>query len=247
MVWRSWQYCKVCGLRECAWHLHEGTLQQPATLVLLREGVEGGPNACSVECRKSDLPRRWHSHEPRPGDHYPGSQRSHWQVILTPGAARRGVRQFPAHQAQPHANARSGLRSWVRINTGFARQRARLDTLPPKLPPKAPQRTRKPCAAKGWPKAGTTAGHPFTPATPELLPGKPNPRELDAPDCLALHHDGKSEEGIIGSPAISRRPRTTNCGAATAPLACTRCLNCTATATPPRRSITSRSWALAMR
>ena len=122
MVWRSWQYCKVCGLRECAWHLHEGTLQQPATLVLLREGVEGGPNACSVECRKSDLPRRWHSHEPRPGDHYPGSQRSHWQVNLTPGAARRGVRQIPAHQAQPHVNARSGFRSWVRINTGFARQ-----------------------------------------------------------------------------------------------------------------------------
>ena len=27
-------------------------LQRPATLVLLREGVEGGPNACSVECRK---------------------------------------------------------------------------------------------------------------------------------------------------------------------------------------------------
>ena len=126
-------------------------------------------------------------------------------------------------------------------------KRARLDTLPPKLPPKAPQRTSKPCAAKCWPKAGTTAGHPFTPATPELLPGKPNPRELDAPDCLALHHDGKSEEGITGSPATSRRTRTTNRGAATAPLACTGRLNCTMTATPPRRSITSRSWALAMR
>ena len=50
MVWRSWQYCKACGLRECAWHLHEGTLQQPATLVLLREGVEGGPNACEDLC-----------------------------------------------------------------------------------------------------------------------------------------------------------------------------------------------------
>ena len=33
-------------------------LQRPATLVLLREGVEGGPNACSVECRKNDLPGR---------------------------------------------------------------------------------------------------------------------------------------------------------------------------------------------
>ena len=91
-------------------------------------------------------------------------------------------------------------------------KRARLDTLPPKLPPKAPQRTSKPRAAKGWPKAGTTAGHPFTPAPPELLPGKPNPRELDAPDCLVLHHDGKSKEGITRdiSQNADYKPRSRN-------------------------------------
>ena len=122
MVWRSWPYCEACDLRECAWHLHEDTLQWPATLVLLQEGIEDGPNACSVECRKVDLPSCWHSHEPWSGDHYPGSQRSHWQVNLTPGAERKGVRQFPAHQVQRNANARSGLHSWMQINTGFARQ-----------------------------------------------------------------------------------------------------------------------------
>ena len=28
---------------------------------VIEVSVEGGPNACSVECRKNDLPRRWHS------------------------------------------------------------------------------------------------------------------------------------------------------------------------------------------
>ena len=49
-------------------------------------------------------------------------QRSHWQINLTSGAERKGVRQFPAHQVQPHANARSGLFYWMQINTGFAPQ-----------------------------------------------------------------------------------------------------------------------------
>ena len=40
-------------------------------------------------------------------------------------------------------------------------KRARLDLLPLKLPPKSLQRTKKLRAEKGWPKVGTTVGHPI--------------------------------------------------------------------------------------
>ena len=76
-------------------------------------------------------------------------------------------------------------------------KRARRDLLPLELPPKALERTRKLRAQKGWPKVGTTAGHPFTLAVPELLLRKLSPRELDVLDCLVLHHNGKFEEGIV--------------------------------------------------
>ena len=76
-------------------------------------------------------------------------------------------------------------------------KRARLDLFPLKLPPKALERTMKLRAEKGWPKVGTTAGHPLTLAIPELLLRKLSPQELDVLDCLALHHNGKFEEGIV--------------------------------------------------